>query len=539
MNIDTNIKLELPSHPPPKKSEKIMNLANIISSSLSNSSYNLSSLSGENNESTKQNSNSNLNENESPNGTSRPTSSNITKSNSTVYGTPVNFYSNGFCADSDSSSLSNSRHDSVSSLNGTISSINGVNIATLAASLASHNPTNKSLDSLDINNHDFSLKKTSVSGSSNQLPSPQGTSLSSALVEKIKKLDISKNNVTKKNGAEKYHQRLIQLFTDFIQSINKNKKSTYLEQCNEIKNTIRKFFIVSNILNQEGGIVATTSSQINLYYSSMLSLSKMILNVRDAVGQWPPPDANQLIFQQIDEFIANYQLLLNTINFTTINNNENGSELSISSPITIINTNPTFLTTTVENCSTNAVLSKMNQQISIIMMSISDLIIVSRKDQTVNQNIYKLSIECRDNISTLANDIDEIQFKKKKASKVISQFIHKKEILMNSIKELTITIKSSNEKFAPSNSLELILESLSNCINIIDDISIIIKGLYDAIDSPALSQQNSFDMIEMSQNQDSYEQNKKIFGEQNSVFSGAFSKKLEMMLKVILKHLNH
>ena len=40
----------------------------------------------------------------------------------------------------------------------------------------------------------------------------------------------------------------------------------------------------------------------------------MILNVRDAVGQWPPPDVNQMIFIQIDDFSNNFQLLLNTLN---------------------------------------------------------------------------------------------------------------------------------------------------------------------------------------------------------------------------------
>jgi hypothetical protein len=174
----------------------------------------------------------------------------------------------------------------------------------------------------------------------------------------------------------------------------------------------------------------------------------MILNVRDATGKWPPPDIKQLIFIQMDDFLCNYQLLLNNINFATIASNENGSEKDISSPL--INTNPSFVAS-VEMYGPNALLNTIDHQVSIIMISISDLILASRKEQSINQNIYKLSVECRDNISTLANLIDDIHFKNRNVKRTIFQFLRKKENLMNSIKELTITIKSSNEKFAPSN----------------------------------------------------------------------------------------
>lgn len=550
-NGETPSKPEGPP-PPVQKSAKILNLANIISNSLSSSTNNLNILAGGDKNKEKDKNNT------SPYNTtnitvivendtkivdigsitpSRPTSSHIPNSDSTTaFGTQINYYSNAYNGDSGSSSFSNSKQNSYSSLNGipSMSSMNGINmtaIASAAASIASHNMKNINTTASQENiNEIINKKPISPTAVSFNLPSPQSPTISiTALTERIKKLEFSKTGMSKKCNAEKYHLKLIQQFIDFINSINKNKKGTYLDQCNDIKNTIKKFLMSANIINQDCLLTASTSNQINLYYTAMLSLSKMILNVRDATGQWPPPDANQLIFVQIDDFVINYQLLLNSINFATINSNENGSELSISSPI--INTNPSFLAS-VDLYGSNALLNKIDHQISIIMMSISDLVLISRKEQSINQNIYKLSVECRDNISTLSNYVDDIHFKKRYAIKFISQFIHKKETLMNSIKELTITIKSANEKFAPSNSLELILESLSNCINIIDDISIIVKGIYDISDSPCISQQNSFDMTENSCGQDSYEFNKKLFGDQSSVINGAFSKKLECALKV-------
>ncbi|ORX83097.1 ras GEF [Anaeromyces robustus] len=538
-----------PEGPPPSigKASRIKNLANLISNSLSSSLNNLNNISPDPNfghayghnrtssSSTNSNNNNDMDAfkndlNEKIRG--RPSSANYPKNNNNnnnpPFGTPVNFYSNVYGGnlgggDSDSSSLSNS----CVSLNN-IPNTNPM-VAVSASSLGS---ITKSQDSISLNNSgEFSIKRpispANILGSSTNLASPISPTAptSSNILDKIKKLEIPKNSLPKKNNVEKIHQKLVQALTDFVNNLTKKKKSLYLDQCNEIKNTLNKLLISINIINQEGNIVATTQNQVNLYYSTMLALSKVILNVRDAVGQWPPPDVNQLIFIQMDDFLCYYQLLLNNINMVV--NNENSGENGISP---VINTNPVFLMASSFDNSNN-ILNKLNQQISIIMMSISNLIIVSRKEQSINQTIYKLSNECRDNISKLANDIDEIQFKNRKAVTVVGQFIHKKEALMNSIKELTITIKSSNEKFAPSNSLDLILESLSNCINIIDDISFIIRGLYDLTDSPNLSQQISFDYNESGEYQDSYEQNKKIFGEQTSVINGAFSKKLELMLK--------
>jgi len=555
LNEELPLKPEVPP-PPVQKSAKILNLVNIISNSLSSSSNNLYSLAGGAEKdkekekdkeqmkivspySTTSKNNTIHNENDilkindigsiSPN---RPSSTNLTKSDSsTGYDTQFNFYSQGYSGDSESSSYTNSKQTSCTSLTAA-SSMNGINmtaIASAAASIASHSIKTLDITSIDSTVDSSMRKPISPTSVSFCTSSPQSPTMSvTSLIEKIKKLDFSKTGLAKKNNVEKQYQKVNQLFVDFINNINKNKKGTYLDQCFEIKNSLKKLFISSNIINQEGNIISTSSNQINLYYTSMLSLSKMILNVRDAVGKWPPPDVNQLIFFQIDDFLYNYQLLLNTINIATISNNEIGPEINISSPI--INTNPSFLAS-VDMYGSNIILNKINNQISIIMMSISDLIIVSRKEQSINQNIYKLSIECRDNISTLANDIDDIHFKKRNSRRTLSQFIQKKESLINSIKELTITIKSSNEKFAPSNSLELILESLSFCINIIDDIAVLIKGMYDISDSPCLSQHTSFDMNE-NNIQDNYEYNKKLFGDQTSVVNGSISRKLEFMLKV-------
>jgi len=562
LNDNSSSKPQMPP-PPVKKSEKIMNLANLISSSLSTSSmYNLNTVPENLNSNNKSSSVSNLNapdnlnsnkscsinninaplnntnENEKneddeykPATSSLPNSFGKSSNSATQLPsvTQINFYSNPLGGESESSSLTNSKNESCCSLSSrTLSNPNGINMTAIATAAASVISLGHKSDHLSTENiySDFSLKKLpspalSSYSSLTQLPNPAN------LVDRIKKLELAKNGLTKKSGVDKNHQKIIQLFVDFIQNINKNKKNTYLEQCNDIKNALKKLLISANILNQEGTVITTTSSQINLYYSTMLSLSKMILNVRDAVGQWPPPDANQMIFMQIDEFSFNYQHLLNTINFATIVNAEGGTDQVSPSPS--INTSPTFLTATVENNS-NSKLSKINQQISIIMMSISDLIIVSRKESTINPTIYNLSIDCRDNISTLAKDIDEIQLKKIKTFKIISQFIHKKEILMNSIKELTITINSANEKFAPSNSLELILESLSNCINIIDDIAFIIRGLIDNSEGSYTSQYNSIDAIESCPTPDTYEQSKKMFGEQFSSGGGTF-KKLDFMRK--------
>jgi len=512
----------------PKRSEKIKNLQCIINSSLSN----LNNISGDglnHKSSSKSNSATNINNNNNNNNEekespkkSRPTSSDL----------PSN--ANRSSYDSDSSSLSNSIKNSCASINQALSNsregINMATIATAAASIASSHGLFLSGENINTNNNDGSLKKTNLSLSTstfhsyNQLPSPQTATTSSNLIDKLKKIEISKSELSKKNGVDKAFQKIIQLFVDFIQSLVKNKKITYLDQCFEIKNSLKKFFISLNILNQDGNIITTSSSQINLYYSTMLALSKMILNVRDAVGQWPPPDVNQMIFIQIEDFTNSFQLLLNTLNLLVDNND---SEIKSLSPI---NTNPSFLTTTIENSNSNSILTKINQQISIIMMSISDLIILCRREHTMNPNIYKVAINCRDNISVLANEIDEIQLKRRKTHKYVVIFLNKKESLMNCIKELTITIKSSNEKFAPSNSLELIIESLANCINIIDDISSNIRGVFDLSDSTPVSQNNSFDNMEIAQ-QDTYEQNKKIFGDQNAVINNSFSKKLEKVLK--------
>ncbi|KAL6604932.1 ras guanine nucleotide exchange factor domain-containing protein [Neocallimastix sp. 'constans'] len=526
LNSEVSIKAEGPP-PPVQKSAKIMNLANMISNSLSSSCNNLNALSGGGGGEKEIDK---LKEHEKRSITpKRLPSSNVVKSdNSLAFGTQVNFYSTIYGGDGGLNSNS--------SLN-LSSSMNGINMAALAsaaASVASHNMKTTDISSFDSSGELCTKRLGSLptfntsSQNINNILNSQSQALSAtSIIEKIKKLEISKNGLTKKNNFEKQHQKIIQMLTDFINSINKNKKGTYLDQCHEIKNYMKKFFVSSNILNQEGGLIASTSNQINLYYTTMLSLSKMILNVRDATGKWPPPDIKQLIFIQMDDFLCNYQLLLNNINFATIASNENGSEKDISSPL--INTNPSFVAS-VEMYGPNALLNTIDHQVSIIMISISDLILASRKEQSINQNIYKLSVECRDNISTLANLIDDIHFKNRNVKRTIFQFLRKKENLMNSIKELTITIKSSNEKFAPSNSLELIIESLSFCINIIDDITLIIKGIYDISDSPCISQQNSFDLNE-SGAQDNYEFSKKIFGDPAVVANGAFSKKLELLLK--------
>jgi hypothetical protein len=267
---------------------------------------------------------------------------------------------------------------------------------------------------------------------------------------------------------------IIQSITALNQSIAESKKDELIDNTNRVVGAIRDMMVASGTMAKDSPALSNNASLRAFHNHIMTSLSKLVITSKVASGQWPPPDAVETLRYHVG------QVLLAVRNFVA-----QAQQMSLELSAKAVGQGIVFdFALKGVEMSDQELVTKLDEYSDTIFKSIGKLVGMIQKSNRVSGSMIDQARSTVTYIGELMSLIEDIKIVDTDVTKpeILEQFNALKEQTYSAVNGLITSAMSTMDEFAPSNSLNSVLEFTSHVFEAVEDLVMTTKLLLDQME---------------------------------------------------------